>query len=223
MTIIHSPRMFVAMDHMDDQRAWLEELLKKLGITATELARQANLNPSTLTRFLQPNGRDGHMLSARTVQKIRDVTQHMLRDRRAGPGLAGFAEDPPRLVDNIAELPAELARAIAAMRAAGNAIDAWEIRSDALSGLRIHRGDVLMVDMNATAQAGDIVCVQKYDWNRQTAETVFRLFEPPYLLTGQITGPARRPDVADNQTTVIRGVVIARLSPRGMLSAPAAA
>lgn len=212
MTFIHSPPMTAFMARYDeDQRRWLTDLLARHKLTATELARRAGLNASTLTRFMS-GSREGHTLSSRTVRQIETAVV----DKRT-PEKPGFAEDEarPYHLDEASRSP--LAAAIAAIKGGRNGIDAWVITSDDLDGLRLYPGDVVMVDLNATAAPGDIVCAQIYDWENRKAKTVFRLNEPPYLVTGSLRLPARRPEVADGRNIVIKGVVVARLSGRDML------
>lgn len=216
MTFIHSFSMVPPMlDPSKEQREWLESLLDQLGITATELARRADLNPSTLTRFLQPDGREGHALSLRTVRKIEEVAGHIKARRR--PPSPGLSEQEAIPFDAGPGSLSPLKSAILAIKAGRNGVDAWQIETDNLAGLRIYRGDVLMVDLNATAQPGDIVCAQVFNWPANKADTVFRLNEPPFLLSGIIQGSARRPLVADGTNVIIRGVVVARLSSRDLL------
>lgn len=211
MTFIHSPPISGFMrGYDDDQRRWLEDLLEGMGVTATELARRAGLDPSTLTRFLQGD-RDGHMLSARTVRKIEKVAQTR---RHTG---AGFAEEEARPLTADAEPAALLRAAVLAMKGGRNGIDPWQVATDDLEGIRLFRDDILMVDLNATPVAGDIVCAQIYDWAGSRARTVFRLYEPPFLISGAASGASRRPETADGRNVSIRGVVVARLSAREML------
>lgn len=216
MTIIHRGTMVQAMiDPAKDQREWLTALLDQLGITATELARRADLNPSTLTRFLQPDGRDGHVLSMRTVRKIEEVAGNIRINRKAiRPGLSDAEAMPYELAPGSLS---PLKSAILALKAGRNGVDAWQVETDLLASLRIFRGDVLMVDLNAVAQSGDIVCAQVYNWPANRADTVFRLYEPPFLLSGSATGDLRKPLAVDGSNVVIRGVVVARLSSRDLL------
>lgn len=212
MTIIPHPRIVALMlPPADDQQAWLESLLKRHDLTATELARRAELNPSTLTRFLQPGGREGHELSARTIRKIKDALR--LPDQPALQPGGGLSEPEARLLPNAEQLPIEIQIAAKALTAGRNGVDLWHVRSSGLENIRLSRGDIAIVDLNADPRPRDRVCAQVYDHQLGTASTVFRLWEPPYLLSGG-TG---RPEVPDGRNVVIVGVVIATLSPRAAL------
>ena len=210
MTFIHRPPITGFMTGYDqDQRVWIQGILDRMGITATELARRANLDPSTLTRFMGGE-RDGHMLSARTVRKIEGIA-----NKNEAPPPALREEAVPYTAEQVP--PSPLGAALAAMRAGRNGLDPWIVASARLEALRLYEGDVLMVDLNAEPRAGDIVCAQIYDWQRGGAQTVFRLYEPPFLLSGEIVGQGRAPVAVDGNNVKIRGVVVARISPRNML------
>ncbi len=60
----------------------------------------------------------------------------------------------------------------------------------------------------------DVVCAQVYDWARGKAETVFRLYEPPYLLSSTTDPKLLRPLVVDDDVVMIKGVVVASLRSR---------
>jgi transcriptional regulator with XRE-family HTH domain len=224
MTIIRLRDDYRPMSNSeDDQKTWLEELLVKHSITATELARRADIHPSTLTRFLSPEGRDGHVLSIRTIRKIEKTLQHSPTEQRLRE-MAHFAEPEarPYELDGIEASPVRAA--LQALKTGRNGVEIWEIGNDTLEGIRLFRGDLLTVDNNAIAMPGDIVCAQKYDRaNRGRPETIFRLYEPPFLLTGSMDPELRKPLAVDGQNVIVTGVVVARFSPRTMLRGRAAA
>ena len=99
------------------------------------------------------------------------------------------------------------------MRAGGNAIDAWTLQSAALDLAGYLPGDILMVDLNADPEDGDIVCAQSYD-RLGRAETIFRRFQKPFLTALSTQSNSFRPLIVDEDRVVIRGVVIATLRPR---------
>lgn len=210
MTFIHrAPITGLMTGYDNDQRAWIQGVLDRLGVTPTELARRADLNPSTLTRFMGGE-RDGHMLSARTMRKLETIAS------RHEPRRLEMREDAvPFAAENMQGSP--LTAAVAAMRHGRNGLESWVVSSNQLETLRLYEGDVLLVDLNAEPRAGDIVCAQLYDWTRRAKRTVFRLYEPPFLLSGGISGRDRGPVAVDGQNVVVKGVVVARLSPREML------
>lgn len=206
-----------------DQRQWLESLLKRLGITATELARRADLNPSTLTRFLNSEGNEGHTLTFRTIRKIENaVGKARQPGSAAAQSITGFSEAEAQPWDHGSTPDQQMASAVRALIGARNACHAFTIGSDDLHALGIHAGDVLVVDTNEAARPGDIVCAQVNDLPAGGARTVFRLYEPPYLISGSAMPGVRRPVIVDGVNASISGVVIGRLSPRQALAHHAA-
>jgi len=93
-------------------------------------------------------------------------------------------------------------------------VAAWTLRSRALECAGYLPGDQLLIDMQATPRRGDIVCAQVYNNNLGVAETIMRLYEPPYLVAATYDQSLRRPLVADDDSVVIMGVCVASLRPR---------
>lgn len=89
---------------------------------------------------------------------------------------------------------------------------AWELKSEALLHEGYRPGDILIVNLNAQPKPGDIVLVQLYDWrNRAGTETVFRLYEPPFLIASGPVEAARKPRLINADDVGIKGVVEAML------------
>jgi hypothetical protein len=65
------------------------------------------------------------------------------------------------------------------------------------------------------------VCAQLYRWSEGRADTVFRLYEPPYLVAMTRDAELRKPALVDNDRVIIKGVVILTLRPRERLMAVA--
>jgi len=199
-------------------RTWLNDVLARTGETPSGLARRAGLATTTLTRFL--NDPDANMLGMRSVAKI----AHVSGIQPAGlPRLAatngptrGMAED--EAVPFVAEaINDPTARAIEALIAGRNATDPWVLKTRALEAAGYLAGDIVIVDLNRPPQARDIVCAQDYRWNEGKAETVFRIYEPPYLVAAchdlELQEKLRRPLVVDNDRVIIKGVVTDLLRP----------
>lgn len=195
-------------DTRDHLRAWLREILEKSGETPTELARRAGVHSTTLTRFLSRP--DAPTLSSTTVAKIAHA---------AGAVTPGPAGAPPPVVtarglsDNDAvpyvanDQQNARDQAIQRLIAGRNSANAWVLRTDALVLAGYLPGDVVIVDLGATPVAGDVVCAQIYRWREAKADTVFRLFEPPYLVAASLAADLRKPAIVDNDRVIIKGVV----------------
>jgi SOS-response transcriptional repressor LexA len=95
----------------------------------------------------------------------------------------------------------------------------WTLRSRALEVAGYLPGDVLIVDLNARPDDGDVVCAQVYE--RDNAETLFRIYEAPYLQAATYQRGLFKPLLVDGRRVVLRGVVVASIRPRLSQLAPA--
>lgn len=206
-----------ALTEASEQRAYLVRVMDRTGWSQTELAARAGLDPSTLSRFLSGN-RQGHALRSSTIRKIESVSGIATAAQSAAnaPPAAGFAE-PEALPFDLSRKGANTsvtAAAIAALMNGCNNLDAWTLHSRALESAGYRPGDILLVGLNETPVAGDVVCAQIYDWTTGKAETVFRLFHPPYLIAATSDPALLRPHVVDDAKVTIKGVVVNSLRGR---------
>jgi hypothetical protein len=85
----------------------------------------------------------------------------------------------------------------------------WKLTTRALELAGYIPGDVVRLDMKAPPQAGDAVFAQVYNFERGNAETRFRLFDPPYLVTRTMDpGVNNRPLYIDGERVLIIGPVV---------------
>lgn len=191
----------------DQQLAWLEHISRTANLTLSEIARVAGLTPSTLTRFKSGNT-DGHTLTAKTVKKIEDATRVPAYEARVLPKIQGFSEDEARrfAVDEANNNP--IISAFCHAITQSNSVELWELKTTALAAVGYTPGMVIIVDREAQARNGDAVCAQKYDFRRGTAETIFRVFRMPYLVTAFRDEEPATPVVVDNENIAIVGVII---------------
>lgn len=191
----------------DQQIAWLDHISKSSGLTITEIARAAKLHPSSLTRFKSKND-SGHTLTSKTVKKIEDATRVPAYESRQTPVIQAFSEEEAKpfiAMDNPGN-PVETALKAATKEA--NHIQLWTLKTNGLAAVGYLPGMVVAVDQEATPKNGDAVCAQKYDFRRGTAETLFRVFRHPYLLTASDLGEPGQPEIVDNENVVIVGVIV---------------
>ncbi|GLK72574.1 hypothetical protein KHC23_07630 [Ancylobacter dichloromethanicus] len=194
-------------------KEWIAALERTLGLKPSKIAQEAGLSDTTLTRLFWPDY--AGTLSQMTIAKVKT------RFGVAGPGeiavagatIPGFSEGDRVLFSNDNGAGEEIEKIVEAMRAGRNAVEPWRLRSRALEGEGILPGDIVMVDLNAQAAAGDAVCAQVYDLRRGTAETVFRLFEPPFLVAASSDAALRRPLLVDNERVAVVGVVVGSVRP----------
>ncbi|MEW6256550.1 MAG: helix-turn-helix transcriptional regulator [Pseudomonadota bacterium] len=199
----------------DDQTTWLNSILDVTGWTLTELARRAEVHQTTLTRMVaDPTGKA--TLSARTVAAIAKATgfePYARANPEARSQLAPLGDGEILSADGEI-LRGDLDAAVRAMVAARNHVFPWRIKTRALETAGYLPGDVAIVDTNALPKRGDAVCAQLYDWPNGRAETVLRLFEPPYLVAATFDGSLQRPHYVDEEKVVIKGVVTSMIRPR---------
>lgn len=204
------------MPQFSDQHAYLNHVMERTGWSQTELAARAGLDPSTLSRFLSAS-RKGHSLRVTTIRKIEAISGLAFASgapEELGEDIVdGFGE--PEAVPLIVPSESPIAKIVAVLNAGKNNIDPWTMRSRALEGAGYRPGDILLVSLNATPVAGDVVCAQIYDWTKGKAETVFRLFQPPYLVAATSDPDLMRPHVVDDGRVVLKGVVMNSIRNRG--------
>lgn len=194
------------MSSRETQLAWVKAILAHMGVSATELARRAKIAPSTLQRPLN-DPEWASMLSGRTMAAIAEVAG--LQPLEFPNRVRGLAETETAPYDFTASRDASdnFDRSVRELCQGRNGRDPWTMKSYALELSGVLPGDVLIVDMNLAPQPDDIVCAQIYDWSGQKAETVFRLYDPPYLVTNSVRAGREKPLTVDNSSVVIKGVV----------------
>lgn len=205
------------MTDVGEQHSYIERVMQRTGWSQTELAARAGLDPSTLSRFLASAG-TGRALRSTTIRKIEAVAGIPLRESDEEPGVtqpaAGvFAEQEAEPLD--ASRRPSLRAVIETLSMGRGNVDPWVLKGTALEGAGYRAGDILLVALGETPLAGDVVCAQVYDWAAARAETVFRLFQPPYLVAACFDPKLMRPLVVDGAKVAIRGVVVTTIRGRG--------
>lgn len=193
----------------DHVRAWLKRILDETGLSASALARKIGTSTTTITRLLNDPTHKA-VLSHRTIDAIVRVT-----------GLSGpYPSRIERLVQkediDAIMLPKETGDtrvddAIRYLCQTESALVPWRLNTHALEGLGYLPGDVMIVDMNATAETGDVVVAQLY---AQNTRTVFRQYVKPFLTAEACDRVARQPILVDEMNAQIRGVVVATFRSR---------
>ena len=190
-------------------REYVRLVVRTSGMSPTRLAKELDIAPSTFTRLLNAPEDSTATLHARTLRKLQDYSgiPPLFGDDSTIPvGIRGLREDAVPFDAKGAD-PA-LSSALKALIGGRKAADPWTIRTRALERIGILPGDIVIVDLGRKPEAGDAVCAQVYDWRRGTAETVMRLYEPPYLVAASLDEGLRRPLVVDDEQVIIKGVVL---------------
>jgi len=193
-------------------REYLRRVIQHTGKPPTRIAKEIGVAASTLTRLLKENSTA--TLHARTIRKLEEYSRIPFSggDAPGPPGIGGLAEDAVPFDAKSAD-PA-VSAAIKALIGGRQAADPWTIRTRALERIGYLPGDIVIVDLGRRPEAGDAVCAQVYDWRRGAAETVMRVYEPPYLIAASLDEQLRKPLVVDDEQVIIKGVLLAhRLRP----------
>ena len=190
-------------------REYLRAVIARTGKRPTRIAKDLGIAPSTLTRLLrEPEGSNATM-HARTLSMLEEYSKLAFGsgvEAGGAAGMPGFREEAAPFDTKSAD-PA-LSAAIKALIAGRKAADPWTIKTKSLERIGFMPGDVVIVDLGMRAQAGNAVCAQVYDVRSGTAETVMRVYEPPYLIASSFDESLRRPLVVDDVQVVIKGVVL---------------
>ncbi len=201
--------MEFAHDNAQRQRSFVLDVLSRTGWSQSDLAHRAGLDPSTLSRFLSAGG-EGRALRPATLARIERATGLSFAGDLA-PADGGFAEAEAL---PLADTTASVSTAVAALSAGRGNVDAWKLASRALEMAGYRPGDIVLVALDEEPVPGDVVCAQIYDWARGQAETVFRLYQPPYLVAATADPALLRPHAVSDNGVAIKGVVIHTLRPR---------
>lgn len=178
-------------------REWLENVIAKSGLKPTPFARGAGLAPSTILRNLEGEG----SLDLRTINKI--IKHYDVQ----GPPIYG--EAPSKAPDfseaELASYTSEVPTWWKVELAPKQGI--WQVNTRSLELAGVLPSDVIIVDSGTTPKAGDIVVARVL--TGASAETVLRLYDPPYLLTDTADPRSKRkPELVDNVRVSILGVQI---------------
>lgn len=194
------------------QRAWLHELVKATGKSASQLATGAGVSDTTLTRLLNDEDYDG-ALSTLTVEKLKAEYKVPGPEEYASPRrsqLLGFSEaerfDPRGQKGPVASV-------IAAMLEGRNAVDPWRLKTNALEHVGYLPGDIVLVDTNASPTPQDAVCALVHDWVGGRAETVWRVYDPPFLVAAAADRTSYKPLLVDNDRVLVKGVIVESYRP----------
>jgi transcriptional regulator with XRE-family HTH domain len=189
------------------QLIWLRHVEDVTGKTASEIARGAGLDPSTLTGF--KTGKRSQTLESLTITQIANRWNVPVDVAvRGAPEPRGFAEETVPYIIAGAD---PIAAAVRALVAGRNGVDPLTLCSSAIELAGYLPGDIILVDLNGVAQPGDAVLAQVYDWQRGSAQTIVRIFEkaaPVDLLVPKSRDASLHPIVVDGEKVIVKGVLL---------------
>jgi hypothetical protein len=190
-------------NHAQQVRTWLRHVMRQTGMKPSPLAKAAGLSPSTLLRALDDD-------SPSSLERV-SILKIMKAFNVSGPDEAemrtiGFSET--ELLPYAPESPVALAP--------NQYVKIVNTRALELAGYM--PGDLATFDMSASPVAGDVVEAQIYSGG--TAETAFRLYDPPYLTVRTLDpAVAAKPLLVDGERIRIAAVLVrserTRRPPRG--------
>lgn len=211
---LHAASLQPMQDAKQEQLEWVKAVMDHLGVRSKNaLAVIAGVEPSLIQKPFNPNYKG--KFGADTLKKIADAAHLRVMEFPGRPGGLGEGDASP-FVYNESEntLERNFDRAVRELTAGRNGRDAWVMGNHSLELSGVMPGDVLIVDMNLAPRPRDIVCAQLYDNARGRADTVFRIYDPPFLLVNSIRLGPHKGLMVDNDQIAIRGVVDAVLRRR---------
>lgn len=191
------------------QREWLQEIVKATGLKLAQVAESASVSDTTLSRLMNNPDYTG-TLSQITIERISEALRVPGPDEYGArrPVFGSFLEAERFSLD---EGPhAALVRGMIAGR---NSIEAWTLKTDALEAIGYLPGDILLVDIKSDAKPHDVVCAQVYDWKGGRQETVWRMWDPPFLVAVARDRTGFKPLLVDNDRVRVKGVIVGMLRP----------
>lgn len=196
--------LLVAKRHRD----FLRLVVEKTGVKPTPLAEKIGVSPSTLTRIYNEPDNGKATLRATTIAKLESFSGI------AAPGIdfsdgeratTGLREDAIPYKDSGDTSLAPIIKAIVGNR---KNIDPWTLQTRALECAGFMPGDTILVDLSSAPKTGDPCCAQVYDWRGGKAETVMRIFEPPYLVAATFDANLRKPLLIDSERVIVKGLIM---------------
>ncbi len=199
----------------DALREWISINAARLGMSPAGIAKQINVARSTISNFMRPDW--PYELKTSTIANLEELfgrpapSFSPATDRRQG-----FADSEAQAYNVATTKDGARIGDLEVLISAGvnHPIDPWILKSRALECAGYVPNDVLFVDPTIEPRDNDVVCVQVYSRERPTAETVFRIYAKPYVVSATLDAGLRRPLLVDGQNVAIRGVVIGSVRPR---------
>jgi hypothetical protein len=195
----------------DDLAAQLKRLRVRARLTVRDVAAQLELPHTSYAHYESPRYKKPY-LPLDLAERLAGIFERYGIDRAEVLALGGLAGGGPAalsLADEAVPYDGALPQALPLTSRMPNA-DLWEIRGRALDLAGLLPGDVVAVDLGRSEfKTGDVVCAQIYDWQKGSATTVFRIYEPPYLVALSTDPQHRKPVLVDGEQVLLKGRVVA--------------
>lgn len=196
-----------------DTKEWLRAMARQMGVSPSRLALNSGMAASTLTRYL--NDTSGTVgITQASLEQVAAYTGFRPH-QFPGRNRPGFAEPDAVPFDKDDGTPPEWIRqAVDAARKGRNGVDAWVMKGAALDAIGILPNDVIIIDQNLKPKSGDIVVAQVLDYGTGSAETVMRVYQPPFIIAHSVRLGPMRPEHVDEDRVSIHGTSIGVLRAR---------
>lgn len=211
---INEPERVQMADSITErQRAisgWLQYVLKVTGFNLTKLAEIAEVSHSTISRNLNPKPGYRYVLSTTSIAKIVARTGVAAPAELIGKPAGADLIEPEALPLSHNEIPAEL-------HIDHNGQTVWKLNTRAveLPPFGYMPGDMVLVDPTVTAKSGDVVCARVKSVPGEPGQTLWRVYDPPILMTHTLDPDIRRkPLTVDDDQVKIVGPIVKTLRRR---------
>jgi hypothetical protein len=191
------------------QRAWLGQVLDAVQMKPSQLAVGASVSDTTLTRLLNNPDYSG-TLSPETIERIKKtykVPGPEEYDSSRRSKLIGFAE--ATRFDLRGE-KRDLAAIVSSIINSRSNVEAWRLKTMALEEAGYLPGDIVFVMQLAAGEHAtpqDAVCAVVNDRKSGSVETIWRIYDPPYLVGAAQDRTAYKPLPVDGDHVRIAGVI----------------
>lgn len=194
----------------------LKDVREKTGKSARAVSIAAGLSPNTVAEIEANPDRSPRLEHVQKIARVLGVSLAYLAEGQhqntPSHGMSESEAEPwrPRTVTGERPDLADFLRRIAQVLAPDARSPTTFALRQAMPGFALMKGDVLVVDLKAPAQSGDLVLANVADLATGTGTTVVRRLMPPYLI-------ANDPEtdqgtlVVDNARTTIMGKIVAAL------------
>lgn len=188
---------------------WLAEILEDRRLSVNKAAKETRISKTQIGRYLSG---EGSMPSLAYIKRIGNLAPHIHAPIGLLPSANGTST--PRREKDVIQLevddncPIELKP-----KTPEQIVFRLKTRAIEMPPYCYLPGDILLLDRSLTKpKAGKAVCAEIYNLQDETRETVFRAWDPPYLMiaTNDPKVP-RTPIYVDGEKVAILGTVVRSL------------
>jgi hypothetical protein len=199
------------------QRAWLLEVLEKVQLKPSQMASSAGVSDTTITRILNNEEYTG-TLAQETIERIKSTFKVPGPEEYASgrSALIGLSEASRFEASKEAR---DLAAIVSAIVRGRPDVQPWRLKTMALEGVGYLPGDIVFVETligDDLPKAQDAVCAQVVDYQHGSAQTVWRVYDAPFLVGAGHDRTAYKPLLVDGERVKIFGVIRESFRPHSL-------